>query len=124
MADTPTAPRAAAGERGTRFGYLLNAMERAAQAEYPAKEGYAEKRRAVLQYVESSDAEARALREALHAVAHRTEPLALLVAMAKAPMRELLPVLQEVNRIVAGVVPREPDFVARTALPAREEDGR
>lgn len=62
MADTPTAPRAAAGEPGTRFIYLLNAMERAAQAEHPAKEGYAEKRRAVLQYVESRDAELRAAR--------------------------------------------------------------
>lgn len=35
----------------TAFGYLLNAMERAAQAENPAEQGYAEKREAVLDYV-------------------------------------------------------------------------
>lgn len=33
------------------FEYLLNAMEHAAQSDAPAKEGYADKRRAVLAHV-------------------------------------------------------------------------
>jgi hypothetical protein len=40
------------GDEMSRFIYLLNAMENAAQAANPAKEGYAAKRRAVLEYVE------------------------------------------------------------------------
>jgi hypothetical protein len=35
----------------THFDYLLNAFEQASQADNPAKEGYAEKRRALLAYV-------------------------------------------------------------------------
>lgn len=35
----------------SQFEYLLNAMERAAQEEKPAEHGYAEKRRAVLDFV-------------------------------------------------------------------------
>jgi hypothetical protein len=35
----------------TPFEYLLNAMEHAAAETHPAKHGYAEKRRAVLDYV-------------------------------------------------------------------------
>lgn len=35
----------------THFDYLLNAFEHASQADNPAKEGYAEKRRALLAYV-------------------------------------------------------------------------
>lgn len=35
----------------THFDYLLNAFEQASQADNPAKEGYAEKRRALIAYV-------------------------------------------------------------------------
>jgi|JI10StandDraft_1071094.scaffolds.fasta_scaffold184261_5 hypothetical protein len=35
----------------THFDHLLNAFEQASQADNPAKEGYAEKRRALLAYV-------------------------------------------------------------------------
>jgi hypothetical protein len=38
-------------DRPTEFDYLLNAMERAAQAKNPAKAGYAAKRKAVLEHV-------------------------------------------------------------------------
>ena len=47
----------------THFDYLLNAFEQASQADNPAKEGYAEKRRALLAYVrelESYKQDARA----------------------------------------------------------------
>jgi hypothetical protein len=40
----------------SQFVYLLNAMERAAQAEFPAEHGYSDKRRAVLEYVAKLEA--------------------------------------------------------------------
>lgn len=40
-----------AEEKNTPFNYLLNAMERAAQAERPADHGYGEKRKALLAHV-------------------------------------------------------------------------
>ena len=48
-----TQPARARGrsEAMTHFDYLLNAFEQASQADNPAKEGYAEKRRALLAYV-------------------------------------------------------------------------
>lgn len=39
------------GERQSKFVYLLNAMENAAQSEHPYKAGYPDKRAAVLKYV-------------------------------------------------------------------------
>lgn len=48
-------------ERHTQFDYLLNAFEQASQADEPAKEGYAEKRRALLAHVRKLEADAERL---------------------------------------------------------------
>lgn len=50
------------GERQSKFVYLLNAMENAAQSEHPYKAGYPDKRAAVLKYV--ADLEVQAAFEA------------------------------------------------------------
>lgn len=50
------------------FEYLLNALERAAQAEQPAAEGVGEKRKAVIRHVEQLDGALRDYRARLIAV--------------------------------------------------------
>ena len=60
------------------FEYLLNAMENAAQSENPAKNGYAAKRRAVFEYVESLQRDRAAYDE-------------LRAAIAKLPIRTSAP---------------------------------
>lgn len=52
-------------EVSQQFRYLLNAMEAAAQAEHPAEHGYAARRVAVFEYVESLQAENARLRAGL-----------------------------------------------------------
>lgn len=45
-------------DTNTQFDYLLNAFEQASQADEPAKEGYGEKRRALLAHVRELEANA------------------------------------------------------------------
>jgi hypothetical protein len=52
-------------EQRTQFDYLLNAFERASQADKPAEHNYAGKRKALFAYVRDLEATDPALREAL-----------------------------------------------------------
>jgi hypothetical protein len=45
-------------EQRTQFDYLLNALERASQADNPAEHGYADKRRSLFAYVRELEARA------------------------------------------------------------------
>ncbi len=71
----------------TPFEYLLNAMELAASKEQPAKHGYAEKRRAVLDYVATVARIAEAREEVIVAMRSRVGVDGALARVSRAEER-------------------------------------